>query len=244
MPLDMLTEFVIGEYTLPRYRLAALLDQTKRVYDKAREGKNVDTKNLLEALGFKATSQSYYSNRKELEMFGLLAGNAPNVKVTPLALRAIGGDTTEKQAALEQVFNTFELWKKLRERIQDPVDKESFWQALVAITGDHSRDKKTFEKCRKAYIEDLHVLAQSGTKVNNQDETSSVSEETDKPKSEIAISIALKKTIGSITYPEYSESPIQIKDEVSYEIAQKLLNEMGKQLRIQRKQIQTSFEEN
>jgi hypothetical protein len=239
MFLDMLTAFVIGEYTVPQYRLATLLDQTKKVYNKIREGKNVDTTNLLEALGFKATSQSYYRNRKELEMFGLVAGKAPNVKVTPLALRAIGEDTAEKQAALEEVFDNFELWKKLRERKQDFVDKESFWQALVAITGDHSRDNKTFEKFRKAYIDDLHVLAQSETKPNNQDETSSVSEETDRLKSEVAVSTAPKKTIGSITYPEYSESPIQIKDELSYEIAQKLLNAIGEQLGIEKKPVQT-----
>ncbi len=236
----MIIPTVIGTYTLPQHRLAVLLDQTKRVNDKILEG-NLDTASLIKTLGFTATSQSYYRNRQELELFGLLEGKVPNIEITPLGLRAIGEDTTEKQAALEEVFDKFELWKELRERVNDSTDTQAFRQALIDITQDRSFHERTFEKFKKAYFEDLRFITQSKTEPTNDVETHvetpPVSRETNILTPEIVTS-APKKPIGSITYPEYSDSPIQIKDELSYEIAQKLLEAMGNRLGIQRKQIQ------
>jgi hypothetical protein len=228
----MRTIIEIGEYSIPNRRLAILLDQTKNIHDNIGEG-NGNSADIMGILNFKVKSPSYYTNMQDLRAFSLVQGQDKNIRITPLGLRAISEDTT--QAVLEQVFDNFELWKKLRERFGNSVEHDTLSQTLAEITGAEPPDEKTTESIRKAYLKDIEVLAKSATNQENQNRTTRLVEVADIPVLTTAKSNAPKGAIGYITYPEFSESPVQIKDELSYEIAVKILEAMGKRLDIGKK---------
>jgi hypothetical protein len=236
----MRTILTIGKYSIPNRRLAILLDQTKNIHDNIGEG-NGNSADIMGILNFKVKSPSYYTNMQDLRAFGLVQGQDKNIRITPLGLRAISEDTTQDttQAVLEQVFDNFELWKKLRERFGNSVEHDTLSQTLAEITGAEPPDETTTESVRKAYLKDIQVLDGLTTKQENQDGTVSVVEVANKPRRETAKSNAPRNVIGYITFPEFSASPVQIKDELSYVIALKLLDAMGKRLEIDNKQVQT-----
>jgi predicted transcriptional regulator len=113
--VGMRTILTIGKYSIPNRRLAVLLDQTKRIYDDIEEG-NGNSTQIMDILKFKVKSPSYYTNMQDLRAFGLVQGQDKTIRITSVGLRAISEDATQKQAALEEVFDNFELWKKLRGR--------------------------------------------------------------------------------------------------------------------------------
>ncbi len=238
----MRTIIEIGSYLIPNRRLAALLDQTKNIHDNIGEGHGNST-DIMTILNFKVKSPSYYTNMQDLRAFGLVQGQDKTIRITPLGLRAISEGTTQKQLALEEVFDHFELWKKLRERFGDSVEKNTLSEALAEITGVEQPDERTTESIRKAYLRDIEVLHLSGTR-EKQDRAVNVLDIADKPTRERVKPNAQRDVVGYITYLEFSESPIQIKDELSYEIAQKLLKAMGERLGVEKKRIQTNFQDN
>jgi hypothetical protein len=230
----MRTILTIGKYSIPNRRLAVLLDQTKSIHDSIGEG-NGNSTDVMTILNFKVKSPSYYTNMQDLRAFGLVQGQDKNIRITLLGLRAISANTTQKQAVLEEVFDNFELWKKLRERFGDSVEHDILSQTLAEITGAEPPDEKTTESIRKAYLKDIEVLAKSATNQENQNRTPRFVEVVPIPVLERAKSNAPRNVIGYITYPEFSESAVQIKDELSYEIAVKLLEAMKKRLGISKK---------
>jgi hypothetical protein len=237
----------LGPYSLPNRRFAILLDQTKRIYNEIGEGYG-NNNQIMSILGFKAKSESFYKNTEDLRAFCLIEGRAKEIKITSLALRAIGKDAIQKRVALEKTFDNFGLWKKLRERYNSSSDLNDFSQALTDITGANPSDEKTIESIKRSYLDDLQFLNDqlselSAAEQDNQSKMVSAQRPVKKPISGITELNAHKNTIGFITYPEYSASPIQIKDELSYEIAQKLLEAIGKQLGIVKKNIQTSLQD-
>ncbi len=236
----MFTPISIGGYKIPNRRLAKLFGQTEDIFNGIGEGDG-DSTRIMSILSFEVKSPSYYQNRKDLETFGLVTGQGRKVRITPLGLQVIAKDETIKAAARKQVFDHFELWKKLRDRLEGSVEEGVFVKTLTEITGEVP-DEKTALKIRKAYLSDLQASGQSEAKSKSQSETVLVFEAPSQPKSDITTPAEPKRVVGYITFPEYSESPIQIKDQLSYEIAQKLLKEMGRQLGIEKKQVQTSFE--
>jgi hypothetical protein len=230
----MRTILTIGKYSIPNRRLAILLDQTKNIHDNIGEG-NGNSTDIMAILNFKVKSPSYYTNMQDLRAFGLVQGQDKTIRITPLGLRAISENTAQKQTVLEEVFDNFELWKKLRERFGNSVEHDTFSQTLAEITGVEPPDEKTTESIRKAYLKDIGVLAKSATNQQNQNRTARFVEVADIPILETPQSNAPRNVIGYITYPEFSESPVQIKDELSYEIAVKLLEAMRKRLDIGKK---------
>jgi hypothetical protein len=112
---------------------------------------------------------------------------------------------------------------------------EEVARAIREITGAEPPDEKTTESIRKAYLKDIEVLAKSATNQENQNRTPRFVEVASIPVLERAKSNTPRNVIGYITYPEFSESPVQIKDELSYEIAVKLLEAMRKRLDIGKK---------
>jgi hypothetical protein len=235
----MIKTITIGEYSLPIHRLATLLDQTKKIYDLIGE-RDGNSNDVMSLLLFKVKSESYYRNMEELRMFGLVEGEARNVRVTPLGLRAISEDAIIKHRAVVETFDNFGLWKILRARFGGVVNEKDLSEVLAEINNGERLANHRVERIMRAYVTDWTYLNAVGNEAirKQSDETARVSfEQASQPPQEPAI--PPKEPIGSILYPEYSESPIQIKDELSYEIARKLLHEMGRRLGIEKKPTQT-----
>lgn len=238
----------LGSYVLPSRPLAELLNQTKKIYKEIGEGDGNNAQ-IMKALGNIATSESFYKNTADLQAFNLIEerkeGRSKLISLTPLALRAIAENISQKRIVLEQIFESFELWKKLRERFNDSSEPNDFSQALIDITGEKPPDEKTAESIKRSYHNDLKFLNDqlSGLSTIEQDNQSgmmNIPAAAKEPQNEVLESNALKIVVGSITYPESGVS-IEIKDELSFEIAQMLLEAMRKRLGITKKQIQTSL---
>jgi hypothetical protein len=245
----MILIITLGPYTLPNYPLSKLLDQTKKIHEEIGEGPAGNTQ-IMTILGNKAASESFYKNRDDLEAFGLIEirtrGRRLEIQITPLAWRAIKGDTAERRRAIEDVFDRFELWKKLRERFTDHNELSGFAQVLEAVTEEKPPDDKTCERIEKRFHDDLQFLngQLSGGPITQINESRKVSivMPTKKPSSDVLESAMQKTVVGTITYFESGVS-IQIKDELSFEIAQMLLEAMRKQLGIAKKPMQTSLQD-
>jgi hypothetical protein len=235
----MIKTTTIGEYLLPIRGLPALLDQTKKIYDLIGEGDG-NSNDIMSVLQFKVKSESYYKNMEELRTFGLVEGESRNVRITTLGLRAISEDVVIKHSALVEAFDNFGLWKILRMRFGGVVNKEDLSEVLAEINNGEQLVDQRVERIMRAYVTDWTYLNAVGNASirKESDETTRVSFEraTQPPSEPVA---QPKEPIGSISYPEYSQSPIQIKDELSYEIAQILLHEMGRRLGIEKKAVQS-----
>lgn len=240
----------LGPYSIPKRGLAELLDQTKQIYKEIGMGFGSNTQ-IMSILGYTAKSESFYKNTDDLEAFCLIEwrkkGRSKEISLTHLALRVIDEDiiqnVIQKHVALEKIFDSFELWKKLRERFNDSNELNGFSQALADITGEKP-DEKIAESIKRSYRDDLKFLNDelsdfSATKQDNQNSMVSNFEVAKNLPSEV-IESSPKIAVGSITYPESGVS-IEIKDELSFEIAQMLLEAMRKQLGIAKKPTQTSL---
>jgi len=231
----------LGSYVLPSRPLTELLNQTKEIYKEIGEGDGNNAQ-IMKALGNIATSESFYKNTADLQAFSLIEerkkGRSKLISLTPLALRAIVENVSQKRIALEQIFESFELWKKLRERFNDSSEPNDFSQALIDITGEKPPDEKTAESIKRSYRNDLKFLNDqlSGLSTIEQDNQSgmNIPAAAKEPQNEVVESNAPKIVVGSITYPESGVS-IEIKDELSFEIAQMLLEAMRKRLGITKK---------
>ena len=236
----------LGLYTLPNYPLSKLLGQTRKIHEEIGEGPAGNAQ-IMTILGNKAASESFYKNRDDLEAFGLIEiitrGRRLEIQITPLAWRAIEGDTVQRRRAIENVFDNFELWKKLRERFTDANELSGFAQVLEDVAEEKPPDENTCERIKRRFHDDLQFLndqlsSRFITPIN-QNEKGAVAE---KLPSDILESALPKTVVGTVTYPESGVS-IQIKDELSFEIAQMLLEAMRKRLGIAKKPMQTSLQD-
>lgn len=239
----------LGPYTLPNYPLSKLFDQTTEIHEEIGEEPAGNTR-IMSILGNKAASESFYKNRADLEAFGLIEtssrGRRLEIRITPLALRAIEGDTVQRRTAIEDVFDRFELWKKLRERFTDANELSGFAQALEDIAEEGPPDEKTFERIKRSFHDDLQFLNDqlSGRSITqiNPSEKVNIATVAKKLPSDVLESTMPKTVVGAISYPESGVS-IQIKDELSFEIAQMLLEAMRKRLGIAKKPMQRSLQD-
>lgn len=226
----------VGTFEIPDYRLTeTLIDATKKIYDTYKSETAPDNNVVATLLGHKSASGAYLSKIASLRSYGLVEKRG--IKVTELGKRIVypTGEEDKNDAFNLAIFN-IPLWKELYKNFGTILPKENFWANLNKITGLETPDSKKLEDpVRNAYIEDLKNLKtvekpiQPPEKPNGETRTKGILDRTPRMESQIVVST---QTIGYIGYPEYSQAPIEIKDAVSYEIAQKLLEAIGTKLGI------------
>ncbi|GEM_PF-1078071 len=221
----------IGDCTIPKYRLGLLLEQTEKLHRKFGT-KETNSKAIAETLGYPRRSNPFYAKLKDFESFGLLEGEGRGIRVTELGKKSIQQNNAHKREALEEIIRNIPLWDRLLNEYGTKIDKKGFSERLAGITNvELSEVQKQAEKIRRAYLDDVEYIRFADTSTRLQ-ESQKQDAQTIPEQGNLgtgAQPIISKEATGYIAFPEYHTS-IEIKDEISYDLAKQLLDAIGKKL--------------
>ena len=221
----------IGNCTIPKYRLGLLLEQTEKLYRKF-GAEETNSKAIAEELGYPRRSNPFYTKLKDFSTFGLLEGEGRSIRVTELGKKVIQQDNSNKREALDEIIRNIPLWDKLLNEYGTKIDKKGFSERLAEITNAELSDvQKQAEKIRRAYLDDVEYIKLTDTSTRLQ-ESQKQDARTIPEQGTPSIGtqpIISKEAVGYVAFPEYHTS-IEIKDEISYDLAQQLLDAIGKKL--------------
>lgn len=213
----------IGSYSIPTNRLGSLLIETSKLYERF-NGDETNYEYIAPILGQSPKSGAFYQKMADLRVYGLVAGKRSSITITELGKQATFGDDEEKSKSLEKAVRNIRLWSVLLDKYGTSIESDKFWVILAKITNAERLDaQKKAETVRKAYLDDVRYIKTVSERTKlSQDKQVQEAESTDrKLKMEEIVS---EEAVGYIGFPEYSRAPFEIKDESSFEIAQKLLD--------------------
>lgn len=216
---------IIGNCSIPKHRFGLLLEQTQKLYNKYHL-EETNSEAIAATLDYTRRSNPFYAHLNDFISFGLLEGEGRSgYRVTELGKKAIQQDSVRRQEALEELIRNIPLWDRLLNEYGTKVDKATFSQRLAAITGAEPAEiQKRAEKIRRAYLDDIEYIkpTEASARLPASQQGSSSRQES----FTIAIS---REAAGYILFPEYHTS-IEIKDDISYNLAKQLLEAIGKKL--------------
>ena len=130
------------------------------------------------------------------------------------------------------------LWGIFLKKYGTSIGKEHFAVNLRRDTGaEQSVAEKNAKFVRNAYLQDVGLIESVGEpKMALQAEEVSDAKAADRTWKMEAKPTSLKKAIGYIWYPEYGQSPIEIKDDLSFAIAEKLLEAIRLDLKLRQEE--------
>jgi hypothetical protein len=226
----------VGSFQIPEYRLNEdLVDALKKIYDKYKGEEATDHNTIAILIGHKSPSGPYYVRIASLRGYGLLEKRG--VKVTQLGKTiAYPRSDEERDTSFKEALLNIPLWKLFFTEFGVNLPKEKFWVDLQRIAGIEAPDAQKLENpVRNAYIGDaknLKTVEKPAEPPEPQKGETRIKGSLGRINIMEPQAITSAETIGYIGYPEYSQAPIEIKDIVSYEIAQKLLDAIGAKLGI------------
>lgn len=152
----------IGNYSVPDFRLAQLIQDTRKVYD-SYKGDSIKqpTKNdtFAQLLGYKsARNGAYWTRITALRTCGLIEGRG-DVTISPLGKQITYGDETQKAQAQFQAVMNIPLWKELYKRYRFDLPTQDFWAKLANITGCEAPVAKSNEQfVRESFQADTNAI--------------------------------------------------------------------------------------
>lgn len=228
----------IGKYSIPRFHLDSMLVATRKIYEQFNSDE-ISAEDIAPILGQKASSGGFLQKLADLRSYGLIEGKKDKIIVSELGKKATYGDDSEQTSAFEELVRNIPLWSKFLSKYGTSIKEENFWVDLARITGaDRLESKKKAPAIRKAYLDDVKYTKSAGEPQTTL-ESGVVEGETaaDRTWKMQVQSTAVKKASGYIWYPEYGQSPIEIKDDLSFAIAEKVLEAI--KLDLKKKQKET-----
>lgn len=228
----------IGKYSIPRFHLDSLLVATKKIYEQFNSDE-VSSQDIAPILGLKASSGGFLQKLADLRSYGLIEGRKDKITVSELGKKATYGDDSEQTSAFEELVRNIPLWGKFLSKYGTSIKEENFWVDLARITGAERLDaKKKATAIRKAYLDDVKYIKSVGEPKTTPESDETVdAKAVDRTWKMEAQSTDLRKASGYIWYPEYGQSPIEIRDDLSFAIAEKVMEAI--RLDLQRRQKET-----
>lgn len=227
----------IGNYSIPTFRLAPLIEATKKIYEKF-PNEEIGREDIAHLLGIKPSSGGFAQKMADMRSYGLISGRGTFV-VTKLGKDITFGTDDEKAIAHRQAVENIPLWKDLLDKEGVTLDKGDFWVVLRKITNAEAFDaQKKADSVRKAYMSDVANIKTVEKPVETSVSTPQQGEATGR--SDVGMEPVQTSTgsIGYIGFPEYSRAPIEIKDEVSYNIAKQFLDAIGQKLKAKQEETE------
>jgi hypothetical protein len=235
----------IGSYSIPLYRLDALLDATREIYEQFK-GDEVSTEYIAPILGQKPKSGAFFQKMADLRSYGLITGSRDKIKVTELGKQVtLFKDEAEKNAALQEIVSNIPLWRIFLDKYGYNIDEKNFWVELVRITGAERLDaQKEAKSVRRAYLKDVaYIKPVSDEPALASDNGEAVSKEpADRTWSMEALPIESKIAIVNIESQGY-RTRIEIKDWKSYKIVENALKSILEMLDIKEEQTRPNTED-
>jgi hypothetical protein len=233
----------IGSYTIPNNRLRTLIEDAKKVYEKF-PNEEVEAEFIAHTLDNSPTSGAFKQKLADLRSYGLLEGRG-KIRISELGKKVTYGHEDEKREAFEKIIKNIPLWGIFFDKYGVSIKEDNFWVDLAKITGlERPESQNKAEWVRKAYLDDVRYYKpvekaqESGLGQENQPERVPMS--IDRRETQMETQQFSQNTINAIGYigfPEYSKAPIEIKDELSYNIAKQLLEAIGNKLKEKTKEV-------
>jgi hypothetical protein len=237
----------VGMYTYPLFRLSSLLNATKTLHEKF-GNKDFTRDHVAQVLGQKSTSGGLSQKLADLKSYGLISDSHGKFVVTEVGIKATFGREVEKKEALDKAVKNIPLWRSIYEKCGKEPLADTFDLDLAEITGITAPESKNVAgTVRKSYMDDIkYMLSVKTPEEEPEPEKPSSGGDLDpargrKSGMECQTDIS-GSAIGYIGYPEYSQAPIEIKDAISLEIAQKLLDAIGAKIKSTQRSVQSSSE--
>lgn len=227
----------IGTYTIPNNRLKDLIEDAKKVYEKF-PNEEIESEFIAHSINNSPTSGSFKQKLADLRTYGLLEGRG-KIRISELGKKVTYGHEDEKREAFEKIIRNIPLWGIFLDKYGLSIKEDNFWVDLAKITGlERPESQNKADWVRKSYLEDIRYYKpvekaqELGLEKSNQPER--VFEPSNKSENKMETPQFTQNTINAIGYigfPEYSKAPIEIKDDMSYNIAKQLLEAIGNKLR-------------
>lgn len=229
----------IGKMVVPNFRLEFLLPALKKI-DSTFKGEEGSRQDIADILDQEVKSGTLSQKIGDFKTYGLLEGRKDKIAVTELGKRAVSSDEAERNQAVEEAVMHIPLWSLFLRKYGKSIGKEHFAVTLRRDTGAaQSVAEKNAKFVRNAYLKDVRLI-QSVDEPKTPPESDDMLETkaVDRTWHMESKSNDLKKASGYIWYPEYGQSPIEIKDELSFAIAEKVLEAIS--LDLKRRQKETA----
>lgn len=224
----------VGSFIIPKYRLSVLLENLKAInqtiQDENRD--SIEKEKIALVIGHLLTSGGFNQKVADMKHFGLLEIVQGRFFLTNTAKDILSDNEIIRKNGIQSSILNIKLWKILWEKFQNEIDFSRLRREIVIITGldSDSQDHK-LTKIADQYLSDISCF----TEVKITDNQSISSEPTRiRSYDNFQNSQNRESTseiVGFIEYPEYSKAPIEIKDALSYQIAEHLLKAMKEKLR-------------
>jgi len=215
----------IGNYSVPNYRLDFLIVETKEIYDNFKK-ERFSKRDIAEILKHDIKSGTLAQKIADLRSYRLIEGRVDENSVSELGFKIVYGvDETERNAAIEQAVRNIKLWDKLLAKYGTSIKEENFEIVLRRDTeADPIDAKKKAKFIRNAYLEDVKLIKNVGEpKKPPQDLESGDIKTRDRIWNMEIEGKNLDEPSGYIWYPKYGRAPTEIRDDLSYAIAEKVL---------------------
>jgi len=156
----------VGSYSIPDMRLFPdLVDATRKIYETYPNEEVSDANALAQLLGHKSDkSGTYLSKMTCLRTYGLIEGRG-TVRVSEIGKKITFGTVEEKSEATRKVILGIPLWNELCAKFGANLPTDNFWAQLAKIAGLEAPEaQRVSEQVRKAYLDDIRYLPQTGGK--------------------------------------------------------------------------------
>jgi hypothetical protein len=154
----------IGSYSIPDVRLFPdLVEATRKIYETYPNEEINDANALAQLLGHKSNkSGTFLLKMTCLRTYGLIEGRGA-VRVSELGKKMTFGTPEEKSEATRKVILGIPLWNELFVKFGVNLPTDNFWAHLAKIAGLEAPEaQRVSEQVRKAYLDDIHYLPQTG----------------------------------------------------------------------------------
>ncbi len=171
----------VGSYDIPLFRLPALLDDAKTIYDQFPTEEVKDMEMVAKLLKHKtASSGAFRQKRADLRAYGLIEGHG-GIKVSDLAKRIAypkPDNPKDRAEAYKEAVLRIPLWKDFFSKWGTSIPKDQFWAQLAKMTGlEAPQAQKIEETVRNAYQVDIRDIPAQGTSMMTQQTETQKSQE-------------------------------------------------------------------
>lgn len=224
----------LGSYSIPKYRLVSLLDDTKRMYERFKSDENSNDL-IASFLGHSPTSGGFFQKLADLRAFGLIEGRGGKSKVTKLGIDATLGINNERNLALAKIVKNIPLWGILYEKYGKEIHVDNFWIDVEKITGIERVDaQKNAEYIRNAYNEDakyINIVEKPKEPVDQEISQPRAKGMDDRSIDMETTTVTNLNKLVMIKYPGIGTITLDLNDEVNVSIAENILNTIRAKLK-------------
>jgi len=215
----------VGNYTIPRFRLKSLMEDTKKIYETTSGKNEFHRTDIAYALNQTPASGTLAQKIADMKSYGLIQGRGETLSVSKQWIDAVFALGEERNQAIDKIFRNVPLWGILYDKFGDNIKEENFYAILSKITGaDYPESQKKAGEVRKSYIEDVkYVLSVKTPDIGARSKISQEDKLARDRNEEMETTVQQKAGFVHINFPGCCDAKIDLHDAKSLDIVESLL---------------------